>query len=139
MAISHFYIIYYNFIFRLIIIFVILKYSVLKKGFSPIDVLYAGLPAGTVSGAPKIRSLEILEEQENINREFYSGSVFYLDINGDMDSCINLRTALIKDKVMHVQAGAGIVADSIPKNEYNETLNKAAALFKAAKNAYKEY
>lgn len=111
--------------------------GVLKKGFSPIDVLYAGLPAGTVSGAPKIRSLEILEEQENINREFYSGSVFYLDINGDMDSCINLRTALIKNNKIYAQSGAGIVHDSKPENEYLECINKANALFKAYEIAHK--
>ena len=111
--------------------------GVLKKGLSPIDVLYAGLPAGTVSGAPKIRSLEILEEQENINREFYSGSVFYLDINGDMDSCINLRTALIKNNKIYAQSGAGIVHDSKPENEYLECINKANALFKAYEIAHK--
>jgi len=111
--------------------------GVSKKGFSAIDVLYAGLPAGTVSGAPKIRSLEILEEQENINREFYSGSVFYLDINGDMDSCINLRTALIKNNKIYAQSGAGIVHDSKPENEYLECINKANALFKAYEIAHK--
>ena len=109
----------------------------LKDNLDPIDVLFAGLPAGTVSGAPKIRALEILEEQETINREFYSGSVFYLDINGDMDSCINLRTAMIKDKRIYTQSGAGIVYDSIPKNEYLECMNKANALFEAYKIAHK--
>ena len=109
----------------------------LKDNLDPIDVLFAGLPAGTVSGAPKIRALEILEEQETINREFYSGSVFYLDINGDMDSCINLRTAMIKDKMIYTQSGAGIVYDSIPKNEYLECMNKANALFEAYKIAHK--
>ena len=109
----------------------------LKDNLDPIDVLFAGLPAGTVSGAPKIRALEILEEHETINREFYSGSVFYLDINGDMDSCINLRTAMIKDKMIYTQSGAGIVYDSIPKNEYLECMNKANALFEAYKIAHK--
>ena len=109
----------------------------LKDNLDPIDVLFAGLPAGTVSGAPKIRALEILEEHETINREFYSGSVFYLDINGDMDSCINLRTAMIKDKRIYTQSGAGIVYDSIPKNEYLECMNKANALFEAYKIAHK--
>ena len=108
----------------------------LKDNLDPIDVLFAGLPAGTVSGAPKIRALEIIEEQENINREFYSGSVCYLDINGDMDSCINLRTAMIKDKRIYTQSGAGIVYDSIPKNEYLECMNKANALFEAYKIAH---
>ena len=109
----------------------------LKDNLDPIDVLFAGLPAGTVSGAPKVRALEILEEQENTNREFYSGSVCYLDINGDMDSCINLRTAMIKDKRIYTQSGAGIVYDSIPKNEYLECMNKANALFEAYKIAHK--
>ena len=103
----------------------------LKNNLTPIDVLFAGLPAGTVSGAPKIRALEILEKHEDINREFYSGSVFYLDANGDMDSCINLRTAMIKNKKIYAQSGAGIVFDSIPENEHSECINKASALFEA--------
>ena len=103
----------------------------LKNNLTPIDVLFAGLPAGTVSGAPKIRALEILEKHEEINREFYSGSVFYLDANGDMDSCINLRTAMIKNKKIYAQSGAGIVFDSIPENEHSECINKASALFEA--------
>ena len=103
----------------------------LKNNLTPIDVLFAGLPAGTVSGAPKIRALEILENHEDINREFYSGSVFYLDANGDMDSCINLRTAMIKNKKIYAQSGAGIVFDSIPENEHIECINKASALFEA--------
>ena len=103
----------------------------LKNNLTPIDVLFAGLPAGTVSGAPKIRALEILEKHEDINREFYSGSVFYLDANGDMDSCINLRTAMVKNKKIYAQSGAGIVFDSIPENEHIECINKASALFEA--------
>ncbi len=103
----------------------------LKNNLTPIDVLFAGLPAGTVSGAPKIRALEILEKHEDINREFYSGSVFYIDANGDMDSCINLRTAMIKNKKIYAQSGAGIVFDSIPENEHIECINKASALFEA--------
>ncbi len=103
----------------------------LKNNLTPIDVLFAGLPAGTVSGAPKIRALEIIEKHEDINREFYSGSVFYLDANGDMDSCINLRTAMIKNKKIYAQSGAGIVFDSIPENEHIECINKASALFEA--------
>ena len=103
----------------------------LKNNLTPIDVLFAGLPAGTVSGAPKIRALEILEKHEKINREFYSGSVFYIDANGDMDSCINLRTAMIKNKKIYAQSGAGIVFDSIPENEHIECINKASALFEA--------
>ena len=108
----------------------------LKNNLTPIDVLFAGLPAGTVSGAPKIRALEILEKHEDINREFYSGSVFYLDANGDMDSCINLRTAMIKNKKIYAQSGAGIVFDSIPENEHSECINKANALFEAYKLAH---
>ncbi len=103
----------------------------LKNNLTPIDVLFAGLPAGTVSGAPKIKALEILEKHEKINREFYSGSVFYIDANGDMDSCINLRTAMIKNKKIYAQSGAGIVYDSIPENEHSECINKASALFEA--------
>ncbi len=109
----------------------------LKNKLTPIDVLFAGLPAGTVSGAPKIRALEILEKHEEINREFYSGSVFYLDANGDMDSCINLRTAMIKNKKIYAQSGAGIVFDSIPENEHSECINKASALFEAYNLAHK--
>ena len=109
----------------------------LKNNLTPIDVLFAGLPAGTVSGAPKIRALEILEKHEDINREFYSGSVFYLDANGDMDSCINLRTAMIKNKKIYAQSGAGIVFDSIPENEHSECINKASALFEAYNLAHK--
>ena len=108
----------------------------LRNNLTPIDVLYAGLPAGTVSGAPKIRALELLEELEEVNREFYSGSVCYLDVNGDMDSCINLRTAMIKDKTIFTQSGAGIVYDSIDKNEYLECINKANAIFEAYKIAH---
>jgi len=108
----------------------------LKNNLTPIDVLFAGLPAGTVSGAPKIRALEILEKHELINREFYSGSVCYIDANGDMDSCINLRTAMIKNKKIYAQSGAGIVFDSIAKNEHSECINKANALFEAYKLAH---
>tara|TARA_Y100000992_G_C21081063_1_gene403359 strand:- start:116 stop:712 length:597 start_codon:yes stop_codon:yes gene_type:complete len=108
----------------------------LKDKYTPVDTLFAGLPAGTVSGAPKIRALEILEREENVNREFYSGSVCYLDINGDMDSCINLRTAIIKDNYIYTQSGAGIVYDSVDKNEYLECINKANAIFEAYKLAH---
>lgn len=111
--------------------------GILKKGNSPIDVLFAGLPAGTVSGAPKIRALQILEEQEVVNREFYAGSVCYFDANGNMDSCINLRTALIKDNKIYAQSGAGIVYDSKDLKEYDECINKANALFQAYDIAHK--
>ncbi|MAV83051.1 MAG: anthranilate synthase component I [Pelagibacteraceae bacterium] len=103
----------------------------LKNTYNPVDVLFAGLPAGTVSGAPKIRALQILEDLEDINREFYAGSVCYFDANGNMDSCINLRTALIKNNKIYAQSGAGIVYDSIDEREYEECINKANALFQA--------
>ena len=102
-----------------------------------LDVLIAGFPAGTVSGAPKIRAMEIIEELENLNRSFYAGCMGYFDSNGDMDTCISLRTGLVKKNKLYIQAGAGIVYDSKPKNEHNEILNKAGALMAAAKDSYK--
>ncbi len=102
-----------------------------------IDALVAGFPAGTVTGAPKIRAMEIIEELENISRSFYAGCMGYFDSNGDMDTCISLRTGLVKNKKLYIQAGAGIVYDSIPKNEHNEILNKAGALMDAAQDSYK--
>ena len=101
-----------------------------------INILMSGFPAGTVSGAPKIRAMEIINELEPDARGIYAGCVGYFSGNGDMETCIVLRTAIIKDKIMYVQAGAGIVADSIAAKEYHETINKAAALFKAADMAY---
>ncbi len=101
-----------------------------------IDALIAGFPAGTVSGAPKIRAMEIIEELENLNRSFYAGCMGYFDSNGDMDTCISLRTGLVKNKKLYIQAGAGIVYDSLPKNEHEEILNKAGALMAAAENSY---
>tara|TARA_A100001011_G_C14312161_1_gene846106 strand:- start:2268 stop:3746 length:1479 start_codon:yes stop_codon:yes gene_type:complete len=102
-----------------------------------IDALIAGFPAGTVSGAPKIRAMEIIEELENLNRSFYAGCMGYFDSNGDMDTCISLRTGLVKNKKLYVQAGAGIVYDSVAKNEHVEILNKAGALMAAAKDSYR--
>ncbi len=102
-----------------------------------IDALVAGFPAGTVTGAPKIRAMEIIEELENKNRSFYAGCMGYFDSNGDMDTCISLRTGLVKDKKLYIQAGAGIVYDSVPKNEHQEILNKAGALMAAAEDSYK--
>ena len=102
-----------------------------------IDALIAGFPAGTVSGAPKIRAMEIIEELENLNRSFYAGCMGYFDSNGDMDTCISLRTGLVKDKKLYIQAGAGIVYDSVPKKEHQEILNKAGALIAAAEDSYK--
>ena len=107
----------------------------LNKKFNMIDVLKAGFPAGTVSGAPKIRAMQIIEELEKERRSIYAGCVGYFSAAGDMDTCITLRTAIIKDKSMYVQAGAGIVADSNPESEYQECKSKASALFNAAQDA----
>lgn len=104
---------------------------------SSLDALIAGFPAGTVSGAPKIRAMEIIDELEPVKRKFYGGGVGYLGGNGNIDTCIALRTALIKDQKLYVQAGAGIVADSNPQSEYEETVNKAKAIIKAAEDAIK--
>jgi anthranilate synthase component 1 len=100
-----------------------------------LDALAAGFPAGTVSGAPKVRAMEIIDELEKEKRGLYAGCVGYFSAAGDMDSCIVLRTALIKDGKMYVQAGAGIVADSDPDSEQQECINKAKALFRAAEEA----
>ncbi|MCF8503176.1 MAG: chorismate-binding protein, partial [Rhodospirillum sp.] len=103
--------------------------------YDAIDALLAGFPAGTVSGAPKVRAMEIIDELESIRRGFYAGTVGYFAADGSMDTCISLRTCLVKDGVMHVQAGAGIVADSDPVKEHEECLNKAKALMRAAEEA----
>jgi anthranilate synthase component I len=100
-----------------------------------IDVLAAGFPAGTVSGAPKVRAMEIIDEMEADARGAYAGCIGYFGANGDMDTCIVLRTAVVKDGVMSVQAGAGIVHDSDPASEQQECINKAKALFRAAEEA----
>jgi anthranilate synthase component 1 len=99
------------------------------------DALLAGFPAGTVSGAPKVRAMEIIDELENERRGIYAGAVGYLSANGSMDTCIALRTAVVKDGVMYVQAGGGVVLDSDPEAEYQETRNKARALLRAAEEA----
>ena len=108
-------------------------YGKFKKNLSTLDGLLSGFPAGTVSGAPKIRAMEIIDELENRKRKLYAGGVGYFSANGDMDTCIALRTGLVKNNKIYVQAGAGIVADSIPIKEYQETVNKAKALLEAAK------
>ena len=95
-------------------------------------LLIAGFPAGTVSGAPKIRAMEIINELENERRGIYSGAVGYFSASGDLDTCIALRTGIIKDGFLYVQAGAGIVHDSKKENEETETRNKANALIRAA-------
>ena len=102
-----------------------------NKKFSKFDTLLSGFPAGTVSGAPKIRAMEIIDELENTKRKVYAGGIGYFSANGDFDTCIALRTAVSKNNKFYVQAGAGIVADSKPINEYKETLNKAKALLKS--------
>jgi len=100
-----------------------------------VDALCAGFPAGTVSGAPKIRAMEIIEELEPTRRGFYAGGIGYIGADGNMDTCIGLRTGLVKGGMLHVQAGGGVVADSDPEAEYRESCNKAEALLSAARDA----
>jgi anthranilate synthase component 1 len=107
----------------------------LDRKHDVVDALMAGFPAGTLTGAPKVRAMEIIDELEKDKRGPYGGCVGYFSADGEMDSCIVLRTALVKDGVMHVQAGAGVVADSNPKAEQAECGHKAKALFKAAEEA----
>ena len=103
-----------------------------NKDMSAIDVLKATLPAGTLSGAPKIRAMEIIDELEPVKRNIYGGAVGYIGWNGNMDMAIAIRTAVIKDNELHVQAGGGVVADSVPELEWEETMNKARAVMRAA-------
>lgn len=107
----------------------------LQEDKDSIDALFAGFPAGTTSGAPKIRAMEIIEDLEPTRRSFYAGCVGYMDGNGDLDTCIALRTALVKDGKVYIQAGGGVVADSDPEFEYQESVNKARAVINAAENA----
>ena len=107
----------------------------LRAGLDAVDALVAGFPAGTLTGAPKVRAMEIIEELETVRRGIYAGCIGYFAANGTMDTCIGLRTAVVKDGVMHVQAGCGVVADSNPEAEYEETRQKARALFRAAEEA----
>jgi anthranilate synthase component 1 len=104
----------------------------MKDGLDAIDVLRATFPAGTVSGAPKVRAMEIIDELEPVKRGVYAGAVGYIGWNGNMDTAIAIRTAVIRQGKLHIQAGAGIVADSVPRSEWNETLNKGRAVFRAA-------
>jgi anthranilate synthase component I len=108
----------------------------LAKDLDQFDVLRAAFPAGTVSGAPKIRAMQIIEELEPNRRGTYAGSIGYFSFSGNMDTCITIRTILVKDGTAYVQAGAGIVADSVPATEYQETMNKAGALLKAIELAH---
>jgi anthranilate synthase component 1 len=103
----------------------------LREDKTPFDALMSVLPAGTVSGAPKVRAMEIIDELENVKRGPYAGAIGYLSFNGNLDSCITIRTMVIKNNKAYIQAGAGIVADSVPEMEYEETINKAKALLKA--------
>ena len=108
------------------------------EGIDPVDVLMAALPAGTLSGAPKVRAMEIIDELESVKRGIgYAGAVGYFGCDGSVDTCIVLRTALVKDGAMYVQAGGGVVADSDPDAEYEETLHKARALRRAAEEAWR--
>ncbi|HEY3700545.1 MAG TPA: chorismate-binding protein, partial [Spongiibacteraceae bacterium] len=104
----------------------------LKKNLSAIDVLRATLPAGTLSGAPKVRAMEIIDELEPVKRGIYGGAIGYLGWHGNMDTAIAIRTAVIKDGRLYAQAGGGVVADSVPRLEWKETMNKARAIFRAA-------
>lgn len=103
----------------------------LQPGLTALDALRAGLPVGTVSGAPKVRAMQIIDELEPTRRGPYAGAVGYIDFTGNMDTCIALRTIVLQGQTAYIQAGAGIVADSVPENEYHETLNKAKGLLKA--------
>ena len=107
----------------------------LAEGEDALSALLAGLPAGTVSGAPKVRAMEIIDELEPVKRGVYGGGVGYFAANGEMDFCIALRTAVLKDQMLHIQSGAGIVFDSDPESEFQETVNKAQALRRAAEDA----
>ena len=107
-------------------------------GIGPVDVLRATLPAGTLSGAPKIRAMQLIDEVEPVKRGIYGGAVGYIGWNGNMDMAIAIRTAVIKDGVLHVQAGGGVVADSDAELEWEETMSKARALIKAAAIAGKD-
>ena len=108
----------------------------LKPGTHALDVLAATFPAGTLSGAPKVRAMEIIDEVEPVKRGIYGGAVGYLGFDGDMDVAIAIRTAVIKDGQVHIQAGAGVVADSDPESEWQETLAKARAMTRAVELAH---
>ena len=109
--------------------------GILQDGLSAVDALMSVLPAGTLSGAPKVRAMEIIDELENERRGLYGGTVGYLGFDGNIDTCIAIRTVLFKGGKAYVQAGAGIVADSDPEKEFTETENKALAAVNAVKEA----
>ena len=106
-----------------------------KQQHDAFDVLGAVLPAGTLSGAPKVRAMQIINELEKNKRGIYGGSIGYIGFDGNIDVCITIRTMVFKDGMAYLQAGAGIVADSVPETEYEETLSKAKALIKALEKA----
>ena len=108
----------------------------LREGVDCFDALMACFPAGTLSGAPKVRAMEIIDELEPTRRGIYAGAIFYLDFSGNLDSCIGLRTLVAKNGRAYVQAGAGLVADSVPAREYQESVNKARAVIKALEIAH---
>ncbi len=110
----------------------------LRDDLDSLDALFAGFPAGTVSGAPKVRAMQIIDELEPLRRSYYAGCVGYLDGNGELDTCIALRTALVKDGKVYVQASGGIVADSVAASEFTESCNKAKAVIKAAEQAVEQ-
>ncbi len=109
--------------------------GVLSDDHDALSALLAGLPAGTVSGAPKVRAMEVIDELESEKRGVYGGGVGYFSANGDMDICIALRTAVTKDETLYIQAGGGVVFDSDPEAEFQETVNKSNALRQAARDA----
>ena len=110
----------------------------LKGSMDIVDALFAGFPAGTLTGAPKVRAMEIIDEVEVSKRGIYGGGIGYISGNGVLDTCIAIRTAIIKDGKMHVQAGGGVVADSDPEAEYQETVNNSRALVRAAELAVEQ-
>jgi len=109
----------------------------LKKECDALDALFSGFPAGTLSGAPKIRAMEVIDELEPTRRGIYGGALGYIDFSGNLDSCIVIRTLVYQNSVATIQAGAGIVADSVPSKEFDETVSKAGALFAALRDAGK--
>jgi anthranilate synthase component 1 len=111
----------------------------LRGDLDALDALAACFPAGTLSGAPKVRAMQIIEELEPVRRGVYGGSVLYADFAGNLDSCIAIRTMVMKGKHAYLQAGAGIVADSNPEREFAECMNKARAVLKAVESARRGY
>jgi anthranilate synthase component 1 len=105
--------------------------ATVREGVGPMEALRAALPAGTLSGAPKVRAMEIIDELESTKRGVYGGAVGYISWSGEMDTAIAIRTAVVCDGAVNIQAGAGIVADSVPTLEWEETLNKARAMLRA--------